>query len=155
MIYLGIDPGKGGGIAYVDTAPTDDAPERDAFKIPATEKDLWELIASFAGPSTFALIELVHSSPQMGVKSAFTFGQNYGTYRAMLIAAGIPFETITPNKWMTVMRCKSGGDKNVTKRRAQELFPGLKVTHAIADALLIAEYGKRTYAGSGTSATPT
>jgi hypothetical protein len=37
----------------------------------------------------------------------------------------------------------SKGDKNVTKRRAQQLFPQLKVTHAIADALLIAEYGRR------------
>jgi hypothetical protein len=35
------------------------------------------------------------------------------------------------------------GDKNVSKRRAQELFPQLKVTHATADALLIAEYGRR------------
>ena len=37
----------------------------------------------------------------------------------------------------------SKGDKNVTKSRAQELFPELKITHAIADALLIAEYGRR------------
>ncbi len=35
------------------------------------------------------------------------------------------------------------GDKNVSKRRAQELFPALKVTHAIADALLIAEFARR------------
>jgi hypothetical protein len=32
----------------------------------------------------------------------------------------------------------------VSKRKAQELFPGIKVTHAIADALLIAEYNRRT-----------
>jgi hypothetical protein len=34
------------------------------------------------------------------------------------------------------------GNKNITKQKAQELFPGIKVTHAIADALLIATYGK-------------
>jgi len=38
----------------------------------------------------------------------------------------------------------TGGDKNVSKRRAQELFPEIKITHAIADALLIAEYARRT-----------
>ena len=37
----------------------------------------------------------------------------------------------------------SKGDKNVTKRRAQELFPGARVTHAVADALLLAEYCRR------------
>jgi hypothetical protein len=37
----------------------------------------------------------------------------------------------------------SKGDKNVTKRKAQELFPSLKITHATADALLIAEYLRR------------
>jgi len=31
----------------------------------------------------------------------------------------------------------------VSKRKAQELFPAIKITHAIADALLIAEYGRR------------
>jgi hypothetical protein len=41
------------------------------------------------------------------------------------------------------MSCLTKGDKNVTKSRAQELFPEVKVTHAIADALLIAEYGRR------------
>jgi hypothetical protein len=35
------------------------------------------------------------------------------------------------------------GDKNITKRKAQELFPEIKITHAIADSLLIAEYGRR------------
>jgi hypothetical protein len=37
----------------------------------------------------------------------------------------------------------SAGNKNVTKTRAAQLFPGVKMTHAIADALLIAEYGRR------------
>jgi hypothetical protein len=35
------------------------------------------------------------------------------------------------------------GDKNVSKRRAQELYPQLKITHSTADALLIATYGTR------------
>jgi hypothetical protein len=36
------------------------------------------------------------------------------------------------------------GDKNVSKRRAQEIFPMIKVTHSVADALLIAEYNRMT-----------
>ena len=38
------------------------------------------------------------------------------------------------------MDCLTGGDKNVTKRKAQSLFPWVKVTHAIADSMLLAEY---------------
>jgi hypothetical protein len=45
------------------------------------------------------------------------------------------------------MRCLTKGDKNVSKARAQELFPALKITHATADALLIAEYGRRLNLG--------
>ncbi len=44
---------------------------------------------------------------------------------------------------MKTLDCMTGGDKNVTKRKAQELFPEIKVTHAIADALLIGEYARR------------
>ena len=48
-----------------------------------------------------------------------------------------------PQVWQKALGCMTGGDKNVTKRRAQELFPGHKITHATADALLIAHYGTK------------
>lgn len=142
--YLGIDPGKSGGIALV----TEDSAE--AHKIPPTNLDLFNLITSLVeGKNTFAVIEKVHSSPQMGVRSAFTFGQGKG---ALLMALAVNtqlnqliYEEVTPRKWQQSLSCLSGGDKNVTKERAQRLFPKIKITHAIADALLIAEYAKRTY----------
>jgi hypothetical protein len=40
--------------------------------------------------------------------------------------------------------------KNITKRRAQQLFPAFTpITHAIADALLIAEYCRRVRGTNG------
>jgi len=62
-----------------------------------------------------------------------------------LTAAGIPFERVRPQVWQKELSCLTGGDKNVSKRRAQELFPHLKVIHATADALLIAHYGTKTH----------
>jgi hypothetical protein len=59
-----------------------------------------------------------------------------------IVAAGIPFETVTPQKWQKTLGCLTKGDKNVSKRKAQELFPDIKITHAIADSLLIAHYAK-------------
>jgi hypothetical protein len=59
-----------------------------------------------------------------------------------LTAAGIPFTRIRPQVWQKKLGCMTKGNKNITKQKAQELFPSIKVTHAIADALLIATYGK-------------
>jgi Holliday junction resolvasome RuvABC endonuclease subunit len=79
----------------------------------------------------------------MGVKSAFTFGNGFGHLEMALTAAGIPFERVSPQRWQKALGCLTKGDKNVSKRRAQELFPSMKITHATADALLIAYYGTK------------
>ena len=141
MTTIGIDVGVNGGIAWI----TDGKPCVE--KMPDTLQDLWEVIVSISleagtgGIGVKAYIEQVASSPQMGVVSAFSFGRGYGNLEMALTAAGIPFERVRPQEWQKHMKCMSGGDKNVTKRRAQELFPSLKITHATADALLIAQYG--------------
>jgi len=141
MTTIGIDVGVNGGIAWI----TDGKPCVE--KMPDTLQDLWEVIVSISleagtgGIGVKAYIEQVASSPQMGVVSAFSFGRGYGNLEMALTAAGIPFERVRPQEWQKHMKCMSKGDKNVTKRRAQELFPSLKITHATADALLIAQYG--------------
>lgn len=140
MIYVGIDPGKSGGVAWVDGLGLSAL----AKKTPASLGDIWDLFKRGPRPAR-AVIEFVHSSPQMGVKSAFTFGEGYGAWLMALTAARIPYSVITPRRWQTALGCLSGGDKNVTKARAQALFPALTITHAIADALLIAEYCRRIH----------
>ena len=141
MITIGIDPGKNGGLATIDE-------KGDAYadKMPETLQDLFELLNSYSvgyDGNCRAFIEQVHSSPQMGVKSAFTFGNGFGHLEMALTACGIPFERIRPQVWQKALGCMTKGDKNVSKRRAQELFPTLKITHSTADALLIAEYVRR------------
>jgi Holliday junction resolvasome RuvABC endonuclease subunit len=141
MITIGIDPGKNGGIAVID-----ELGNAYADKMPETLQDLFEhfdsLNLSHTGDRR-AYIEQVHSSPQMGVKSAFTFGNGFGHLEMALTACGISFERIRPQTWQKALGCMTKGDKNISKRRAQELFPTLKITHSTADALLIAEYGRR------------
>ena len=139
-LYLGIDPGLSGGIAFVPETGTP-----WAHKMPETDRDLIDLLSDNISLHTAtAMLEFVHSSPQMGVKSAFTFGEGYGRLQAVLTALRVPYERIRPAAWQKAMGCLTKGDKNVSKRRAQELFPTLKITHATADALLIAEYNRRT-----------
>lgn len=146
---IGIDPGKSGGIAWISDG------NACVESMPDTLQDLWELISDirqqeYATPRMSgshgckAYLESVSSSPQMGVVSAFSFGKGYGNLEMALTAAGIPFERVRPQVWQKALGCMSGGNKNVTKQKAQELFPSFKITHKTADALLIAEYGRRT-----------
>jgi crossover junction endodeoxyribonuclease RuvC len=151
-ITIGIDPGANGAIAWID-----ERGKSCVEKMPDTLQDLWELICDIAigkGGSPEArlhaavvgcraYIEQVSSSPQMGVVSSFSFGRGYGNLEMALTAAGIPFERVRPQVWQKAMGCMTKGDKNISKAKAQELFPDKKVIHATADALLIALYGSR------------
>lgn len=140
---IGIDPGKSGGIASFDF----DGVRADPM--PATVGDLIDYLRPLACAGTCkAYVERVHSSPQMGVVSAFTFGRGLGNLEAACQAFGIALVWITPATWQRALGCLTKGDKNISKRRAQELFPSLKITHATADALLIAEYARRLELGT-------
>ena len=138
MTTIGIDAGKNGGIAWI----TDGKPCVE--KMPDTLQDLWELFRDITSEGECrAYLEQIHSSPQMGVVSSFTFGNGFGHLEMALTAAGIPFTRVRPQVWQKAMGCMTKGDKNVSKRRAQELFPSIKMNHYIADALLIASYGAK------------
>ena len=142
MIHLGIDPGKGGGISAI----WDDGVYAGSASLKAmTNHDVAEWLRQFDLLGCSCLIEKVHSSPQMGVKSAFSFGQSLGFLEGLLTGLQVPYEYIRPQEWQKAMKCLSGGDKNVTKAAAQRLFPMAKVTHAIADSMLIAEHGRRRH----------
>ena len=139
MRIIGIDPGKSGGIAWL---------ERDmtyAARMPETTADVWEQIrfAAQGCVRCFAWLEKVGPMPKQGVRSVWTFGRGYGELLMALTAAEIPHELVAPGVWQRKLGCLTRGDKNVTKAMAQRLFPNLTITHAIADALLIAEYGRR------------
>jgi len=138
MVFFGIDPGKSGAIV----ARYDDA--LHSITLDATEWEIAQFLSNH-DHKAFAVIEKVSSSPQMGVVSAFSFGRSYGMLLGMLSAFEIPFEEVRPQVWQKHMGCMSGGDKNVTKRKAQQLWPKLKLTHKTADAYLLAEYARQTW----------
>lgn len=146
MIFFGIDPGKSGSISAVWD---DGEPYPVSQKGDCTEADISDFIQAFDMTRAYAVIEKVASSPQMGVRSSFTFGQSYGFLRGLLIGHKIPFVEVLPQRWQKDLSCLSGGDKNVTKAKAQQLFPHLKITHANADSLLLAWYARKTYNAMG------
>jgi hypothetical protein len=143
MILIGIDPGASGGIAtYHHTGDV------NVFKMPETEMDVVRFFENIAVVECKALIERIHGMPGMAGTAMFSFGKGYGVVRAAMLAFKIPFDEVTPQKWQKTLGCLTGGDKNVSKARAQQLFPQIKVTHAVADALLIMEYLRRRELGT-------
>jgi Holliday junction resolvasome RuvABC endonuclease subunit len=140
-VYIGVDPGTSGAIAAVGT----DGMPIGHIKNKATDRELWVWLQPYSRGN--AIIEKVHSMPGQGVASSFKFGASYGAMKMLLACAGLSYEEVTPAKWQGALRCRTKGDKNVTKRKAQELFPQVKMTHAIADAYLLAEYCRRMRLG--------
>lgn len=146
--YLGIDPGKTGGLAWI-------VPQVGVqlMQMPDSRKDLWVEI-SRRYRVTHCYVEHVTTSPQMGVKSAGTFMQGKGEILMALTAAEIPYEEVRPLKWQKALgipgRKKTETTpqwKNRLKAKAQELYPSEYVTKATCDALLIAEYLRRVKEG--------
>ena len=143
-LYLGVDPGKSGAAALITHASAIVSVQ----KFDVTEMDICEWFGGDAShlAGVVGILEYVSSMPKDGVVSAFKFGTSYGFLRGMLLVHGIRFATVTSSKWQRTfgLISKKGETKthkkNRHKARAQELFPGVKVTHAIADALLLADY---------------
>ena len=138
-MIIGIDPGSAsGGIAILSEGKV------EVFKMPETEMDIFQIFEDrcFDKPTVF--LEIVHSMPKQGISSAFKFGKNFGFLLGVVTALRYPLHMVSPQRWQKELGCMSRGDKNVTKVKCQQLFPQIKVTHAVADALLIAEYGRRS-----------
>lgn len=153
--FLGVDPGKAGGATLLKSNGKvelwGDGTICSLSFSGMTEHDiaLWfdKINFEFGGHGILAAIEKVSSSPQMGRVSVFTFGQSYGFLRGLLVSNNIAFENPSPQRWQKDLNCLSSGDKNVTKRKAQELFPEIsnQITHGNADSILIAEWLRRNY----------
>lgn len=140
MIYIGIDPGKSGGIAYF---------KGDSMKAIRYPKEIDELVFLLQklqySRGCVGIMERVHSFPNQGVKSTFTFGENFGTWKGLLAATEIKYELIQPKKWMSYygeLPKEKTKRKNRLKDIAKKLYPNLKVTLYTADAILLAHYLK-------------
>ena len=142
-IYIGIDPGKNGGIGIIHNEIA------YCKRCPATVSEMAEEIKVCVEMTPdiqkTAIIELVHSMPKQGVKSVFTFGEGYGKWLGILAAHKIPYIQVTPQKWMKFygkLPKDKKDRKNQLKHLAQQRFPEIKITLATADAILLANYLK-------------
>ena len=165
MHISGIDPGLTGAVAILPEGLFFDTPTASVKKGSSKKVYLVAEMASFirsfgdsSDPHSHVYIEDVHAMPGQGVSSTFNFGRGLGLWEGIVAALGIPYTMVTPQAWKKEMMSGMGGkDKGASCVRAGQLFPllaeqltrekargrGLVFLHGRADALLIAEYGRR------------
>lgn len=164
MIYVGIDVGMSGAVAIIpDPIDKESIFGIEVFDTPMTlvgkkhVYNLKEMVVmlsklrnrSILDDPVLVGIEQVHSMPKEGVHSAFVFGRGAGLWEGMVAAFGLKYEMITPQRWKKAMMDGMPKEKGASIVVARRLFPEVdlprKKDHGKADALLIAEYLRRTY----------
>ena len=155
MITIGIDPGKGGGIVFINGDKI-----IEMYKCPNTIQDMAELLEPYkiswdSNIDVIAYIEQVHAFPTDGRSSAFKFGVNYGIWQGLLGANRIETRFIAPQVWMKSLELPKSKleRKRKIKSIAQKVIDNQKVlkkkvTLNTSDAVLIGMYGVITTAVS-------
>ncbi len=150
MLYIGIDPGKTGGISSL---LNDDSDSAVVDFMPSTEKEIFNLFENYkigSEENLKVIIEQQHAFPGMAAKAQWTFAEHYGFLRGVLVSLRIPFTEVSPQKWMAhfgFKRLPKEEKKEHKKRiyqKAQNLFPNSSVALQTADSLMLAEYLRLT-----------
>lgn len=160
LYIMGIDPGEHGGIALIDSGGR-------CLETLALNRyglhDLWNWIGNCT--RTTVLLERppkYTGIPRPASRIAPLF-RSYGQLEMALAGNTMNYHRVDPETWQSGLcifprkkgKKKGKGVKEETyaqwkkrlKETAEEIFPQTKVTLAVADALLIAEYGRRKLEG--------
>lgn len=145
--FIGLDPGKSGGIAYIDTQ------DNISGTMAYSDKALIDLCRDASldwNKKVVCCLEKVGAMPGQGVVSMFSFGQRVGYIKGVLESFMIPYQEITPQKWKREFGLTS--DKAKSAEVCRKLFPDVsllatpkfrKPHDGMAEALLMAEYARR------------
>lgn len=152
MIILGVDPGKSGGVARLDTTACTlsviDMPCEPATKSRDLASPILLTTAFMAADADAMFLEEVGTMPGEGAVGAFSFGRGLGRIEGVAAGAMIQVTLVRPQEWKRVTLTPAEKSRAVT--RAFQLFPhctslfkgprgGTK--DGRAEAALIAFYG--------------
>jgi hypothetical protein len=147
MIYIGIDPGKSGGISCI----TDRGEERILVNTSVWDDEHFiGLCNGLRDKQVKAVVEKVGAMPGQGVTSMFNFGRSFGYILGVLEACDISYELVPPQKWKKEFSVTA--DKESSIKAAKRLFPNINLKRTerctkdhdgMAEALLMAEYARR------------
>jgi hypothetical protein len=173
--FIGIDVGKSGAISIlieeeqgvnVKSFATPTLPDGDI-----DVQEFFRILDSFKSEYNIKQvgIEKVHAIFKVAAGSTFEFGRSFGIAEGIVCAAHLPYTLVPPKKWQKEMW--QGVDKVLKKNSTstdtkamslvsvKRLYPNAelrdnptprstKAHDGIVDAILIAEYCRRTYAGT-------
>ena len=147
--YIGIDPGKSGGLAVIDEGGI-----MVAYKCPEKVFDMSVLfrlaVGNTAPDNVKLLMERVWARPSNATRAAFTYGVNYGQWLGIAASHEIKMYTTLPNNWIKWVGCPKAlpvkERKHWLRDKAKELYPDVKkVTLSTSDAILICHYARKEY----------
>lgn len=152
MVYMGIDPGKGGGIGIIDESGFffEEGGNAWLFDENILRNQCSYIVNNVGRKNVHIVVESVHAMPGQGVSSMFTFGKGFGYILGVLDSYRLTYELVSPQKWKKEFSVTS--DKKTSIETCKRLFPDvdLKATDksrtdhdGMAEALLMAEYGRR------------
>lgn len=140
---IGIDPGKSGAAVLITLNRKIHIlrfqnKTKEQIRNQFFEWTLWYQIEGF--------VEQVHHISGGGGTSAFTFGMARQFAEDCFLFNHIDYQSVAPQVWQRSFKLgKAMLSTKVRKHahldKAKELFPDLKITLDLADALLIAQYG--------------
>lgn len=143
-VYIGIDPGKSGGLCVIENDFV------KAYPCPDNMQDMAILFAMAISTNktkeVVAYIEKVWARPNDAKGSIWKFAENYGAWKGIAAAYEVDLIAVAPQVWIKYYNTPKL-DKTRRKRylrdKAKVLHPSLKkVTLKTADAILIATYAK-------------
>ena len=160
-IYLGIDPGANGGMAaltnkLVYIQPLSNLTLQETYHLlQAWTMDEGKIIACMEQqdprPTKWFSKEGKKWMSSILRSTCILYG-NYCKMEALLVALEAEYVLTPAKRWQSGLNIKARAKKetntswkNRLKTKAQQLFPKQRVTLAICDALLIAEYTRREH----------
>lgn len=167
MIITGVDPGKTGAMVtlFEDGSTVVDRVPLVTIKGQKTEPDFpvwarsWAASVFMNAPDVIVM-EKVQARPGQGVTSMFSFGKVQGFAMGVIMArCNAPMQYAYPSVWKEALGL-IGLDKSASVGKALELVPSIQkelerklkgntadVKHGIAEAALLAYYGRMTIRG--------
>lgn len=145
--YIGIDPGRKGGIAVVWSE------DHEVYPMPDTTAGINTLLHQLTDPAPWitCIIEQVQvMGKSFGAKAALSYGQHYGEIIGILTALGVKVVEVRPANWKKAMGLTKEKDDSIAL--CERLFPEVnllptprctKPSDGMAEALLLAEFGRR------------
>lgn len=161
---VGIDPGFTGAIAILQADLDKKGPDAytlaGLYDMPTVEmhdrveidaRQITFILKSLDVVPNTAVVEKAQASPQMGVTSAFRYGEGYGLVCGVLHSLNIRVKPVHAATWKAHFNLNQNKDRSL--RLARQLFSNRmhwfahKKDHGRAEAALLAFYGLQKFRG--------